>query len=90
MYDTDTLLQMKSADIRDIDRDTLACYETLMQITGETRGERIKKYIETSGSNPYFYKDMGYVVKSVPSSGSDLSFIDCTKRLVAKRAGMAM
>lgn len=39
--------------------------------------------------NPYVYEDMGYVVKSVFNTAASLSYIDCTKQLVAKKAGLA-
>ena len=39
--------------------------------------------------NPYVYEDMGYVVKSVFNAAASLSYIDCTKQLVAKKAGLA-
>jgi len=32
---------------------------------------------------------MGYVVKSVFNAAASLSYIDCTKQLVAKKAGLA-
>ncbi len=89
MYDAATLKKLKDMDIRNINRSNLANYTQLLKNEGITAEERIKNYMEMAGANPYFYEDNGFIVKSVLSTDNKLSFIDCTKQLVSKRAGMA-
>ena len=89
MYDMETLQTLKGMSIKEIDRSQLVSYSNLARNDGKTHEDRMKNYMESAGANPYFYEDNGYIVKSVLSCDSKLSFIDCTKKLVAKRAGMA-
>ena len=49
----------------------------------------VRPVIVVSNNKANTYEDMGYVVKSVFNAAASLSYIDCTKQLVAKKAGLA-
>ena len=73
MTTVERLEELKTVDIKEIERDSLPKYKDLI----------------SELDNPYVYEDMGYVVKSVFNAAASLSYIDCTKQLVAKKAGLA-
>lgn len=85
----DKLLECREADVRAVDRKSLANIDTISIDAKKTQEERIASYIEQSRGNPYIYEDMGYVVKHSFNSSATLSFSDCAKELVLKRAGIA-
>ena len=88
MTDIERLESLKEVDIKEIDRDTLPNYRDLMSELN-SRKENKAEVLLTHSDNPYVYEDMGYVVKSVFNVSATLSYIDCTKQLVAKKAGLA-
>lgn len=88
MTEVERLKAMKEVDIKEIDRETLPNYNDLISALDSKKDNKIDVLLKRS-DNPYVYEDMGYVVKSVFHTGSSLSYIDCTKQLVAKRAGLA-
>ncbi|MGI6011674.1 MAG: DUF6870 family protein [Ruminococcus sp.] len=87
MFKVDELERLKEVNIQDVARENLVSYSSLIDNDGKTYEDRIRYYMEHAGENPYFYEDNGYVVKSVLKSHEALSFADCTKQLVARRAG---
>lgn len=85
MTAVERLEAFKAVDIKDVDRDKLPKYNDLIS---ELDREKINKVdvLLSRSENPYIYEDMGYIVKSVFDSKSSLSYADCTKHLVVKKA----
>ncbi len=87
MTGVERLEAFRAVDIREVDRDKLPSYSDLISELDGEKGDKIAVMLNRP-DNPYIYEDMGYVVKSVFSTTSSLSYIDCTKQLVAKKAGL--
>lgn len=87
MTGVERLEAFKAVDIREVDRDKLPRYSDLISELDGEKEDKIAVMLNRP-DNPYIYEDMGYVVKSVFSTTSSLSYIDCTKQLVAKKAGL--
>lgn len=87
MIDIQRLEALKNVNIRDVDREKLPNYNDLISEMNSRESNKMDVLLKKS-ENPYIYEDMGYVVKSVFSSPCSLSYIDCTKQLVAKKAGL--
>ena len=85
MTAVERLEALKTVDIKKIDRDSLPKYKDLISELDSRKSNKM----EVHSDNPYVYEDMGYVVKSVFNAAASLSYIDCTKQLVAKKAGLA-
>ena len=83
MTTVERLEELKTVDIKEIERDSLPKYKDLI-----SELDKMEVLLNHS-DNPYVYEDMGYVVKSVFNAAASLSYIDCTKQLVAKKAGLA-
>jgi hypothetical protein len=79
---------LKAINIKEVDREQLPSYSDLVSELDKRKSDKMEAILNCS-DNPYVYEDMGYVVKNVFNSSSSLSYIDCTKQLVAKRAGLA-
>lgn len=75
----------KTVDIKTVDRDELPNYNDIISELDKEKNNKMDVLLNCPG-NPYIYEDMGYVVKSVFDTESSLSYIDCTKHLVAKKA----
>lgn len=88
MYDIGEIMKMKAVDVRAVDRNTLKNINDIAIDKNMSQIDRILMLIEQTGGNPYVYEDMGYVVKHSFSNSSNLSFNDCTRELIAKRAGI--
>ena len=82
------LEELKTVDIKEIERDSLPKYKDLISELDSRKSNKMEVLLNHS-DNPYVYEDMGYVVKSVFNAAASLSYIDCTKQLVAKKAGLA-
>ena len=87
MTTVERLEELKTVDIKEIERDSLPKYKDLISELDSRKSNKMEVLLNHS-DNPYVYEDMGYVVKSVFNAAS-LSYIDCTKQLVAKKAGLA-
>ena len=85
MTTVERLEELKTVDIKEIERDSLPKYKDLISELDSNKMEVLLNH----SHNPYVYEDMGYVVKSVFNAAASLSYIDCTKQLVAKKAGLA-
>ena len=85
MTTVERLEELKTVDIKEIERDSLPKYKDLISELDSNKMEVLLNHSD----NPYVYEDMGYVVKSVFNAAASLSYIDCTKQLVAKKAGLA-
>lgn len=88
MMDIERLEALKAVDIKEIDRETLPNYKDLISELNSKKENKTEVLLNHS-DNPYVYEDMGYVVKSVFNASASLSYIDCTRQLVAKKAGLA-
>ena len=88
MTAVERLEALKTVDIKEIDRDSLPKYKDLISELDSRKSNKMEVLLNPS-DNPYVYEDMGYVVKSVFNAAASLSYIDCTKQLVAKKAGLA-
>ena len=88
MTEIERLEACKAVDIKMVDRDKLPNYHELISELDSRKDDKMAVILSRS-DNPYIYEDMGYVVKSVFDEASSLSYIDCTKQLVAKKAGLA-
>ena len=88
MTTVERLEELKTVDIKEIERDSLPKYKDLISELDSRKNNKMKVLLNHS-DNPYVYEDMGYVVKSVFNTAASLSYIDCTKQLVAKKAGLA-
>lgn len=88
MTEVQRLEELKTVNIKEVDRDKLPNYNDLISELDSKKGNKMDVLLKGS-DNPYIYEDMGYVVKSVFNATSSLSYIDCTKQLVAKKAGLA-
>lgn len=88
MIEVQRLEALKNVNIRDVDREKLPNYNDLISEMNSRESDKMDVLLKKS-ENPYIYEDMGYVVKSVFSSTCSLSYIDCTKQLVSKKAGLA-
>lgn len=88
MTEVQRLEELKIVNIKEVDRDKLPNYNDLISELDRKKGNKMDVLLKES-DNPYIYEDMGYVVKSVFNATSSLSYIDCTKQLVAKKAGLA-
>ena len=86
MTAVERLEALKTVDIKEIDRDSLPKYK-ISEL--DSRKSNKMEVLLNHSDNPYVYEDMGYVVKSVFNTAASLSYIDCTKQLVAKKAGLA-
>lgn len=87
MISVEQLEAYQSVDIKDVDRDKLPNYDELIAQVDKKKTDKMSAIL-THSDNPYIYKDMGYVVKSVFDPTSTLSYNDCTRQLVAKKAGL--
>ena len=88
MTAVERLEALKTVDIKEIDRDSLPKYKDLISELDSRKRNKMEVLLNHS-DNPYVYEDMGYVVKSVFNTAASLSYRDCTKQLVAKKAGLA-
>lgn len=88
MTEIERLEACKAVDIKTVDRDKLPNYHELISELDRRKDDKMAVILRRS-DNPYIYEDMGYVVKSVFDEASSLSYTDCTKQLVAKKAGLA-
>ena len=88
MTEVQRLEELKTVNIKEVDRDKLLNYNDLISELDRKKENKMDVLLKES-DNPYIYEDMGYVVKSVFNATSSLSYIDCTKQLVAKKAGLA-
>ena len=88
MTTVERLEELKTVDIKEIERDSLPKYKDLISELDSRKSNKMEVLLIHS-DNPYVYEDMGYVVKSVFHAAASLSYIDCTKQLVAKKAGLA-
>lgn len=88
MTAVERLEALKTVDIKEIDRDSLPKYKDLISELDSRKSNKMEVLLNHS-DNPYVYEDMGYVVKSAFNTAASLSYIDCTKQLVAKKAGLA-
>ena len=88
MTTVERLEELKTVDIKEIDRDSLPKYKDLISELDSRKSNKMEVLLNHS-DNPYVYEDRGYVVKSVFDAEASLSYIDCTKQLVAKKAGLA-
>ena len=88
MTTVERLEELKTVDIKEIERDSLPKYKDLISELDSRKSNKMEVLLNHS-DNPYVYEDMGYVVKSVFNAAASLSYIDCTKQLVAKKAGLA-
>lgn len=91
MTTVERLEELKTVDIKEIERDSLPKYKDLISELDSRKSNKMEVLLNHSDNpyNPYVYEDMGYVVKSVFNAAASLSYIDCTKQLVAKKAGLA-
>ena len=88
MTTVERLEELKTVDIKEIERDSLPKYKDLISELDSRKSNKMEVLLNHS-DNPYVYEDMGYVVKSVFNTAASLFYIDCTKQLVAKKAGLA-
>ena len=88
MTTVERLEELKTVDIKEIERDSLPKYKDLISELDSRKSNKMEVLLNHS-DNPYVYEDMGYVVKSVFNTAASLPYIDCTKQLVAKKAGLA-
>ena len=88
MTAVERLEELKTVDIKEIDRDSLPKYKDLISELDSRKSNKMEVLLNHS-DNPYVYEDMGYVVKSVFNTAASLSYTDYTKQLVAKKAGLA-
>ena len=88
MTTVERLEELKTVDIKEIERDSLPKYKDLISELDSRKSNKMEVLLNHS-DNPYVYEDRGYVVKSVFDAEASLSYIDCTKQLVAKKAGLA-
>ena len=88
MTTVERLEELKTVDIKEIERDSLPKYKDLISELDSRKSNKMEVLLNHS-DNPYENEDMGYVVKSVLKAAASLSYIDCTKQLVAKKAGLA-
>lgn len=88
MTAVERLEALKTVDIKEIDRDSLPKYKDLISELDSRKSNKMEVLLNHS-DNPYVYEDMGYIVKSVFNAAASLSYTDCTKQLVAKKAGLA-
>ena len=88
MMGVEKLEAFKEVDIKEVDRSKLPNYNDLISELDNRQSNKMDVLLSRS-DNPYIYEDMGYVVKSIFHPASSLSYIDCTKQLVAKKAGLA-
>ena len=88
MTAVERLEALKTVDIKEINRDSLPKYKDLISELDSRKSNKMEVLLNHS-DKPYVYEDMGYVVKSVFNTAASLSYIDCTKQLVAKKAGLA-
>jgi hypothetical protein len=86
--EAERLAAFQEVDIREVNRDEISSYEDIILDLGRRKTDKVEAFLNRS-DNPYIYEDMGYVVKSVFQASSSLSYVDCTKQLVAKKAGLA-
>ena len=83
MTTVERLEELKTVDIKEIERDSLPKYKDLISELDSRKSNKMEVLLNHS-DNPYVY-----VVKSVFNAAASLSYIDCTKQLVAKKAGLA-
>lgn len=88
MHNIEELKEFSKVDIKEVNRENIPNYNELISEIEKRKMDKMEVLLERT-DNPYIYEDMGYIVKSVFSSTSSLSYVDCTKQLVAKRAGIA-
>lgn len=88
MHNIEELKEFSKVDIKEVNRENIPNYNELISEIEKRKTDKMEVLLERT-DNPYIYEDMGYIVKSVFSSTSSLSYVDCTKQLVAKRAGIA-
>ena len=74
MTTVERLEELKTVDIKEIERDSLPKYKDLISELDSRKSNKMEVLLNHS-DNPYVYEDMAY--------------IDCTKQLVAKKAGLA-
>lgn len=87
MTAVERLEALKTVDIKEIDRDSLPKYKDLISELDSRKSNKMEVLLNHS-DNPYVYEDMGYVVKVFLIQLLPFP-IDCTKQLVAKKAGLA-
>lgn len=87
MHNIEELKEFSKVDIKEVNRENIPNYNELISEIEKRKTDKMEVLLERT-DNPYIYEDMGYIVKSVFSSTSSLSYVDCTKQLVAKRAGI--
>ena len=83
MTTVERLEELKTVDIKEIERDSLPKYKDLISELDSRKSNKMEVLLNHS-DNPYVYADMG-----VFNAAASLSYIDCTKQLVAKKAGLA-
>lgn len=87
MHNIEKLKEFSEVDIKEVNRENIPSYNELISEIERRKTDKMEVLLERT-DNPYIYEDMGYVVKSVFSTASSISYVDCTKQLVAKRAGI--
>ena len=64
MTTVERLEELKTVDIKEIERDSLPKYKDLISELDSRKSNKMEVLLNHS-DNPYVYEDMGYVVKSV-------------------------
>ena len=88
MTTVDRLEELKTVDIKEIERDSLHKYKDLISELDSRKSNKMEVLLNHS-DNPYVYEDMGYDVKSDFNAAASITNIDCTTQHVAKKAGLA-
>ncbi|URW84798.1 hypothetical protein M5E86_12075 [Blautia wexlerae] len=69
MTTVERLEELKTVDIKEIERDSLPKYKDLISELDSRKSNKMEVSLNHS-DNPYVYEDMGYVVKSVFNASS--------------------
>ena len=77
MTTVERLEELKTVDIKEIERDSLPKYKDLISELDSRKSNKMEVLLNHS-DNPYVYEDMGYVVKSVFNGGMEV------RRILAK------
>ena len=71
MTTVERLEELKTVDIKEIERDSLPKYKDLISELDSRKSNKMEVLLNHS-DNPYVYEDMGYVVKSVFNAAASL------------------
>ena len=85
MTTVERLEELKTVDIKEIERDSLPKYKDLISELDSRKSNKMEVLLNHS-DNPYVYEDMGYVVKSVFNTAASLSLYRLYKTACSKES----